>query len=342
MNKIITTAIHLSMAAVLVISLVKQASAITFVDDATTTALWHMDTIDSCCNNSFVNDDNSTGRAARTLRLRPFLDSGTPPQGTMGALDQGQALLFDGVDDEAFATGVWDNPVETASIDFLMRPDGLPDLTVASPDNFMALVGVLPLQTYWQADESGNGTGNVMALAFYENGVAPGFAIVKSQTGLAVGDWHEVSVDVSNNGGGLGLGSLSMTVNGVTNAVAMDDLLDLSSSLARLGRQVSASARFYEGALDEVRIATTLSISVGIPGDFDDDDDVDGFDFLIWQRDPSIGSLSDWQNNFGRTSSTVNLSAIPEPSSLGLALLGLVLLSLVLLDLPMIRPRQKF
>jgi hypothetical protein len=35
------------------------------------------------------------------------------------------------------------------------------------------------------------------------------------------------------------------------------------------------------------------------PGDFDQDGDVDGRDFLLWQRNPSVGNLSDWQNNYG-------------------------------------------
>jgi hypothetical protein len=35
------------------------------------------------------------------------------------------------------------------------------------------------------------------------------------------------------------------------------------------------------------------------PGDFDVDGDVDGRDFLVWQRNTSVGSLSDWQANYG-------------------------------------------
>jgi pectate lyase len=50
-------------------------------------------------------------------------------------------------------------------------------------------------------------------------------------------------------------------------------------------------------------------------GDFDADGDVDGRDFLVWQRDPSVGDLSDWQANYG-TSSSANAIAVPEPLSL--------------------------
>jgi endoglucanase len=62
------------------------------------------------------------------------------------------------------------------------------------------------------------------------------------------------------------------------------------------------------------------------PGDFDNDGDVDGADFLIWQRgespDPlSTGDLTDWQANYGLSS--LATATVPEPSALVLASLGL-------------------
>jgi hypothetical protein len=55
-------------------------------------------------------------------------------------------------------------------------------------------------------------------------------------------------------------------------------------------------------------------------GDFDFDDDVDGYDFLIWQRGGSPNSLStsdlaDWQANYG-VSPLVASIAVPEPAGL--------------------------
>ena len=35
------------------------------------------------------------------------------------------------------------------------------------------------------------------------------------------------------------------------------------------------------------------------PGDFDGNGEVNGLDFLNWQRDPSIGLLPDWEANYG-------------------------------------------
>jgi hypothetical protein len=56
----------------------------------------------------------------------------------------------------------------------------------------------------------------------------------------------------------------------------------------------------------------------GLPGDFDNDGDVDGRDFLTWQRNPGVGSLSDWQNNYG-TGGLAAVSSVPEPSAALLA-----------------------
>jgi hypothetical protein len=42
---------------------------------------------------------------------------------------------------------------------------------------------------------------------------------------------------------------------------------------------------------------------------------------LMWQRNPSIGILSDWQANYGAGALSVTTS-VPEPSAFVLALLG--------------------
>jgi hypothetical protein len=79
-----------------------------------------------------------------------------------------------------------------------------------------------------------------------------------------------------------------------------------------------------------------------LPGDFDLDDDVDGRDFLLWQRlagstsrtvaDASLNGIVDtadlliWQNNYGTKfggTSPVNMLHVPEPTSL----VGLIVLA---------------
>lgn len=64
----------------------------------------------------------------------------------------------------------------------------------------------------------------------------------------------------------------------------------------------------------------------GLPGDFDGDGDVDGHDYLVWQRNPAVGNLSDWETNYGMGSQLAVANAVPEPSSLFLAVCGVTLL----------------
>ncbi|MCA9235631.1 MAG: hypothetical protein KDA44_09165 [Planctomycetales bacterium] len=67
--------------------------------------------------------------------------------------------------------------------------------------------------------------------------------------------------------------------------------------------------------------------SAGTPGDFDSDGDVDGDDFLAWQRGypatKTPADLADWQANFGAASAAAVASATPEPSSLIIAIVAL-------------------
>jgi hypothetical protein len=61
-------------------------------------------------------------------------------------------------------------------------------------------------------------------------------------------------------------------------------------------------------------------------GDFDGDGDVDGADLLMWQRNPSLGSLDVWQSEYGSSSLAAGSTAIPEPGGWVLSLLATVAL----------------
>ncbi|MCG8450699.1 MAG: LamG domain-containing protein [Pirellulales bacterium] len=78
-------------------------------------------------------------------------------------------------------------------------------------------------------------------------------------------------------------------------------------------------------AWDTSSLITTGEISVvaALPGDFDFDGDVDGSDFLVWQRtDGTPAGLAAWQANYGSgTLATVGTTSVPEPSSILLVLL---------------------
>ena len=299
-----------------------------FRDDATTRGLWHMDQIDNSGVGDFVDDDNRFGvpdRADGRDLLLGLPDAATHPVFLpTDGLDGSGALEFDGVDDVIWAYDVWDHPVDHITIDFLMRPDGLPD---PGADHAMGLVGVSPLRIFLRDDGTGNNTGKLVAMASYEDGLP---LLGYSQGGLALAEWHNVHVEVTDTGGASGVGLLSLTVDGVTLSVDMAASLAASAnwaSPAMIGRKMSSVLGYFDGALDEVRIATE---PYTVPlGDFDGDGDVDGNDFLVWQRGGSpngatSGDLAEWQNHLGEgVGASAAASAVPEPTSTLLMLLGL-------------------
>jgi hypothetical protein len=112
---------------------------------------------------------------------------------------------------------------------------------------------------------------------------------------------------------------------------------------AKIGaRSPSPHHQTWGGWIDETAIwigrQLTVAEAIGLwnaaaglaaPGDFDDDGDVDGNDFLVWQRGVGsthdAGDLADWRANFGATA-TGAAGAVPEPSALGLAIAALSLI----------------
>ncbi len=54
----------------------------------------------------------------------------------------------------------------------------------------------------------------------------------------------------------------------------------------------------------------------GTPGDFNSDGYVDGLDFLHWQENPSVGSLTDWETGYGATPQVATVALVPEPNSM--------------------------
>jgi len=73
-------------------------------------------------------------------------------------------------------------------------------------------------------------------------------------------------------------------------------------------------------------LEVTIETPPAGPGDFDDDGDIDGNDFLVWQRGGSpngaiVGDLNEWETNFGTTSGA-GLASVPEPSTGLLFLMG--------------------
>ena len=75
----------------------------------------------------------------------------------------------------------------------------------------------------------------------------------------------------------------------------------------------------FNGGSDHAVILKPLKT----PGDFDGDGDVDGRDFLAWQRNPELGDLADWLSAYGSNSlQAANSAAVPEPNTCLLTLLA--------------------
>jgi T5SS/PEP-CTERM-associated repeat protein len=77
--------------------------------------------------------------------------------------------------------------------------------------------------------------------------------------------------------------------------------------------------------------SASLTVAEGSDGDFDGDGDVDGRDFLLWQRgsspDPrSTEDLADWQTNYGVAPLASSSVAVPEPGSVVLLAFSMTLL----------------
>lgn len=88
------------------------------------------------------------------------------------------------------------------------------------------------------------------------------------------------------------------------------------SFYASLGVNDPFSVSQAPGYLNETGIWLWKN-SVLTAGDFDSDADVDGRDFMFWQRDAIVGALNDWQENYGNSPQAVS-STVPEPAGIGL------------------------
>ena len=153
---------------------------------------------------------------------------------------------------------------------------------------------------------------------------------------LGDGNWHHVAYewDSATNHAALFLDGMLETD---TNIVGGGSIDFTGASLAPF-MEIGSRQQGYDalaGNIDDVRISnvalyngqnftpptqSTIPDPVdGTPGDFDGDGDIDGRDFLAWQRGESpmalsAGDLQDWQDNYG-VPAAASINAVPEPST---------------------------
>jgi hypothetical protein len=112
------------------------------------------------------------------------------------------------------------------------------------------------------------------------------------------------------------------------------EIIDVAGTLSGAFAGLAEGSPFanYGGTLLTISYAggdgndVFINTVAGQAGDFDFDGDVDGQDFLVWQRNTGVGELASWQNNFGAGALAANNVAVPEPSTLvlltGMAVAG--------------------
>ncbi|TWU22709.1 beta strand repeat-containing protein [Bythopirellula polymerisocia] len=118
-------------------------------------------------------------------------------------------------------------------------------------------------------------------------------------------------------------GTLDISLAGTVGLGDSFDILDFASASGSFStiNLPSLGGGLSWNTSDLLTTGMLSVVSGGLPGDFDNDGDVDGRDFLVWQRNPGIGNLTDWQANYG-TPLVAASNAVPEPTSLVLLLVS--------------------
>ena len=98
-----------------------------------------------------------------------------------------------------------------------------------------------------------------------------------------------------------------------------DPMMPISADFFAPDGWPNEPSRLYFGGDDRVSFKDFSVVVLSSP-DFDHDGDIDGRDFLVWRRNPGIGSLLDWQTQYGSYLLMANSSTVPEPTAMLLLL----------------------
>ncbi len=129
----------------------------------------------------------------------------------------------------------------------------------------------------------------------------------------------------------IGAGGFDYDFSTITTLVTYEDLWDegilQANGLSGVDGAAFASNFSVVGSSgSDDYILTSLLSPAGPDGDFDGDGDVDGNDFLTWQRDDAtVPGLANWESDYGTPAPLSGLAAasVPEPASGVLLMFGL-------------------
>lgn len=129
----------------------------------------------------------------------------------------------------------------------------------------------------------------------------------------------------------VGASSMTITVGG--NSTTVNDFDSGGGAITQFYFSTVPGSSYYVDAAE----------SAAAPGDYNGDLQVDGADFLLWQRDfgstvnlaadgdnsgvIDAGDLGVWKQNFGAAGSIAVATAVPEPMGASLALMGIAIYS---------------
>ena len=170
-------------------------------------------------------------------------------------------------------------------------------------------------------------------------GDQPGDPFTSGGGGL-LGPLQDTEVGVSGNDAAstlytwnLDAALVTQWVTGVNAGVLIKEANELDGFGSGTDLQIEFGSKEFGDPILDAAQHPKLEITftpVSQDGDFNDDFVVDGADFLLWQQLFGIAlfadDLVDWQNNYGTGAvlSAAASSAVPEPSTVVLAVMGLV------------------
>jgi peptidyl-prolyl cis-trans isomerase A (cyclophilin A) len=160
---------------------------------------------------------------------------------------------------------------------------------------------------------------------------------VTSQWFINLGDNSSLDNPTRPDGGFSAFGRVLENGMDVVDAIAALPIFNLDPFPQTLFDTVPL--RNVAGGLAERLVFVNSITELNLPaGDYDFDSDVDGTDFLVWQRTFGSTTLAEadgngnvvidtvdlaiWQDTYGTVASSSAIASIPEPSTLGMALLG--------------------